>query len=136
MGFGLILKRKREDCKLSQEEVAKRMGVSQKTISAWETERNVPKLDDYARMADIYGCTIHELSGQKSNISAITVQDIIIRLPDLAIEELEEIRDHIEKNIEIKARVMELEQKEREMQKKIQEYQREIERLKGGDANA
>ena len=130
MGFGIILKRKREECNFSQEEVAKRMGISQKTISAWETERNIPKLDDYVKMAEIYNCTIHELSGQKTDISTITLQDILIKLPDFSIDELKEIKYQIDKVLTTKIRMKELEDREAEMRQRLQEYQKEIEKLR------
>ena len=132
MGFGIILKRKREECNFSQAEVAKRMGISQKTISAWETERNTPKLNDYAKMAEIYNCSIQELSGQRTDISTISTQDILLKLPYLQVQELEEIQKHVEKALNERYKVLLLERREEEMQKRLLEYQREIRRLKGG----
>lgn len=65
MNLGLMLKNKRIECGMLQEEVAKKMGLSQKTISSWEIGRTVPKMDDYEKLSRIFGCTINELTGRR-----------------------------------------------------------------------
>ena len=138
MNFGKILKSKREECKLSQEEVAKRMGISQKTVSAWETGRNTPKLDDYAKMAKIYGCSIQELSGQKADISTITVQDILIKIPSLSIYELQEIHDHTEREIHEKERMLQILIEKEDLEKQLASLKARLEKyshLEGGDSD-
>lgn len=43
--FGVILKQARHDANVSQEELARRIGVSKKTVQNWEDGLNCPKLD-------------------------------------------------------------------------------------------
>ena len=64
MSFGMILKNKRIECGMLQEDVAKRMGLSQKTISSWELDRTVPKLDDYAKLSVIFNSNKSEKTAQ------------------------------------------------------------------------
>ena len=46
---------------LTQEEVAKHLGVRQATISWWESGRGFPKAQKLPALARLYGCTIDEL---------------------------------------------------------------------------
>lgn len=50
---------------LTQEEVAKHLGVRQATISWWESGRGFPKAQKPPAIARLYGCTIDELFAKK-----------------------------------------------------------------------
>ena len=50
--------------KLKVIEAAKKLGVSQPTLSAWEGERKSPGLDNLENMADLYGVTADFLLGR------------------------------------------------------------------------
>jgi len=133
MNYGALLRSKRTECGLLQEEVAKKMGVSQRTISSWETGRTIPDLDTYDKLSKIFGCTINELTGQGTDLSSLTVMDILVKLPDLDIEDLEEIQEHIERTICEKDKIRQLEKEKDEMKKRLAAYEAEIMRLKRGD---
>lgn len=123
MKRGSILKNKRIERGLLQEEVAKKMGISQRTISSWETGRTVPKLDDYDRLAKVFGCSINELTGRDNyDVSSISARDIIMKLPDLEITALLEISDRARKLIEDK-------KEKKKMEETILDYKRRIEEL-------
>ena len=135
MSFGMILKNKRIECGMLQEDVAKRMGLSQKTISSWELDRTVPKLDDYAKLSVIFNCSIAELTGQKSDLSTLTVHDILLKLPDFSLRELEEIMNSAHKLLDDRIQIQKLQREKEEMEKRLMEYERRISALKGGDPN-
>lgn len=55
------LKKLREERGLSQKEIAKKIGVSRETISAYETGRAKPSLDVALKLAKILKVSVEEL---------------------------------------------------------------------------
>ena len=51
----------REQRKMTQEELAKAMGVTQGTVTHWENGRRVPKLEHMKQMSRIFGVSIEQL---------------------------------------------------------------------------
>ena len=51
----------RESAGMTQNVLAVEMGVSQNTVSCWETEVSLPKARELPRLAKVLGCTISEL---------------------------------------------------------------------------
>lgn len=58
---GSFLKELRKAKGLTQEQLAERLNVSNRTISRWETGSNMPDLDLLIEMADFYDVDIREL---------------------------------------------------------------------------
>lgn len=50
--------------KLKMTEAAQKLGISQPTLSAWETERKSPSIEGLENMADLYGYTTDYLLGR------------------------------------------------------------------------
>ena len=55
------IKSLREAQKISQTELAAKMGVAQNAISQWESEVALPRARDLPRLADLLGCAIDDL---------------------------------------------------------------------------
>lgn len=51
----------REQRKLSQKELAQKMGVTPSAISHWETGRRVPDANDLIAMSKALGCKVDDL---------------------------------------------------------------------------
>lgn len=51
----------RQRAGLTQEEVAKKLGVRQANISFWENGKTAPRAKLLLNLASIYGCTTDEL---------------------------------------------------------------------------
>lgn len=51
----------RKELKMTQGELAEKMGVSQNTISGWEKELVYPSAKTLPQLADVLGCTINDL---------------------------------------------------------------------------
>lgn len=51
----------RGERKLSQGDVAERLGVSRQSVSKWETAQAVPELDKIIKLADLFGVSVDEL---------------------------------------------------------------------------
>lgn len=56
-----FLKEERENSNLTQEEAAKRIGVSKSIISKWETGKSYPSLENLSKISETYGVSINEI---------------------------------------------------------------------------
>lgn len=64
--IGGFLATLRHENKLTQEQLSERLGVSNKTISRWETGNYLPPVEMLQLMSEIYGVSINEiLSGKR-----------------------------------------------------------------------
>lgn len=61
MKFGDNLKNIRKMKKISQEELAEKLGVSRQSISKWETGENYPSMTNIMCLCTIFNCKINEL---------------------------------------------------------------------------
>lgn len=52
--FGTIIKKLRENAGISQEELGKIIGVSDKTISSWEINRTEPKMEIVQKISEYF----------------------------------------------------------------------------------
>jgi len=59
----MILKELREEKGLTQSQLAKEIGVNQRTISQYETQTNEPDIDTLKRLAAFFAVTIGQLLG-------------------------------------------------------------------------
>lgn len=55
------IQRQREAANLTQTQLAIRVGVSQGTVSQWESEVSLPKSRDLPLLARVLGCRIDDL---------------------------------------------------------------------------
>ncbi len=61
MKFGEKLKSARIKADLTQEAVAKRIGVSRQSLSNWENDRTYPDLASVLKLSDLYGLSLDDL---------------------------------------------------------------------------
>lgn len=61
--IGKTIRSYRTDAHLTQDELARRIGVSRPTISSWEIDRTEPAIQDVERMARVFGCTTDDILG-------------------------------------------------------------------------
>lgn len=61
MDFGTRLKKSRIDSRISQEDFAKKIGVTRSSIANYETNRNMPTADILYKIANILNCSIDYL---------------------------------------------------------------------------
>lgn len=66
--IGCFLKKLRKENNITQEQFAEILGVSNRSISRWETGTNMPDLDILIQLADYYGVELTEiLDGERSS---------------------------------------------------------------------
>ena len=64
MSFGDNLKKIRQDCNLTQEELAKKINTSRSNIVNYEKIKNIPSLDVLNKLSEILDCSIDYLLGK------------------------------------------------------------------------
>lgn len=68
--IGAFLKTLRKEKAITQEQLAQKLGVSNRTVSRWETGFNMPDLDILIELADFYNVEIREiLNGERKRES-------------------------------------------------------------------
>lgn len=67
MSFGNNLKKIRQDCNLTQEELAKKIDTSRSNIANYENNKNMPSIDVLSKLSKVLDCSIDYLLG-KSDI--------------------------------------------------------------------
>ena len=65
MDFGKILRNKCESKGLTQEDVAKRLGVGKQLISSYETGYKIPPMRVVIAAADLFRCSVDEMIGRE-----------------------------------------------------------------------
>lgn len=65
MKFGDILKEKREEHRMTQEDLAQRIGVTRQNINSYETGYKVPPLRVVVAAADLFRCSTDEMIGRR-----------------------------------------------------------------------
>lgn len=78
--FGVNIKRLRKEKHFTQEELAKKVGVSKAMISAYETEIRYPSYDVLIRLAAVFGVTTDYLLGLEQkrfvDVSGLSDEDL------------------------------------------------------------
>ena len=59
--LGEVLKRRRTECKMTQEFVAEALGVSRQAVSKWESGASDPSTTNLIALAKLFGTTPEEL---------------------------------------------------------------------------
>lgn len=85
--IGMFLKQLRNENGMTQEQLGKKIGVSNKTISRWETGNYMPPVDCLNMLSNIYNISINEiLAGEQASGDAFTKiaeQNITVTLKEL-----------------------------------------------------
>ena len=85
--IGIFLKELRNKKGMTQEQLGEMVGVSNKTISRWETGNYMPPVDCLNMLSDIYNISINEiLAGERASGDAFTKiaeQNITVSLKEL-----------------------------------------------------
>lgn len=131
MSFGNKLKSYRTKFELTQDELAERIGVSQKTISSWEVGRSEPTMKEFKRLCDLFNCTLADLSDTRErSIGEISLEDIYAKIPNLDFNHLQELKDYIDKEIQKQAKMAETLHEKAKLEAQLRETENELKRLR------
>lgn len=130
MSFAWNLKTARTQAGLTQGELAQKVGVSQKTLSSWETGRTDPSIEETIKLCNALDCTIEALTGTKMrSIGEISFEDILVKLKDLDYSHLKELRNTIEMIVTQRQELERIKMQREEQLARIRQYEEEIDRL-------
>ena len=131
MSFAWNLKTLRSEKDMTQGELAGKIGVSQKTLSSWETGRTEPNIGEVIALCDALGCTLEKLTGVKTrNIGDISFEDIVVKIRTMSLKELSELHSVVAEAARDKERLERIEQERKMYLDRIAEYEAEISMLK------
>ena len=104
MNFGDNLKSLRKSKKVSQEELAERLGVSRQSISKWETGENYPSMNNIMCLCDIFHCKINDIVHE--DFTDINSLDPEIKMKVVKLKEKEQKRMKVlSKILEVVAKI-------------------------------
>lgn len=80
--FGAFISMLRKEKGMTQKELARKLSISDKAVSKWETAASVPKIDLLMPLADIFGVTVTELLmcqrlERENALSATQVEQVV-----------------------------------------------------------
>ena len=131
MSFAFKLKTYMNNMDLTQDELAEKIGVSQKTISSWEVGRSEPTMKEFKRLCDLFDCTLADLSDTKERaIGDITIEDIYTKIPNLDFSQIQELKVFIDNQTQIKAQLEAMIREKEKLELQIKKAEEEINRLK------
>lgn len=131
MSFAWNLKKLRSEMDLTQGELAGKIGVSQKTLSSWETGRTEPNIGEVIAICNTLGCTMEKITGIRSHdINDVTFEDLIAKMRSLSLKELSDLHREMERIADEKKRIDEMERERRMYLERIAQYEAEISKLK------
>lgn len=85
--IGMFLKQLRNENGMTQEQLGEKIGVSNKTISRWETGKYMPPIDCLNMLSDIYNISINEILGgeraSRDEFTKIAEENITVTLKGL-----------------------------------------------------
>lgn len=73
--IGCLLKALRKEKELTQEQLAEMFNVSRRTVSRWETGKNIPDLDLLIELSDYYQVEIRELLDGKRKKEKMSTEE-------------------------------------------------------------
>lgn len=131
MSFAWNLKTMRSQSGLTQGELAAKVGVSQKTLSSWETGRTDPSIEETIKLCNALDCTMEALTETRLRSKGeISYDDILVKLCDLDMKHLYELRRVIDSHINRHKEIEEMEKQKADAIKRIAAYEAEIQKLK------
>lgn len=100
MKFNDVLKKIRNENNLTQSDLAKKLGYTRTTISAWETGRNEPSYSDLVKISDIFEISLDFLLGitdvKEKSLDTVKFAFANVGTEGLQDEDIEDINRYIE----------------------------------------
>lgn len=66
--LGIVISERRRLQGITQQELAKELGVTAAAVSKWERDQSLPDVYTLAKLADLFGVTLDELMGRNNGL--------------------------------------------------------------------
>lgn len=130
MSFSEKLKEYRTQFDFTQDELAEKIGASQKTISSWETGRSEPTIKEFVKLCSLFKCTLADLSDtREKDVGDITIEDIYVKIKSMSLEELKKLDYEIQDRIKLVVEVEETRRAHDMMLERLKEYEKRLKEL-------
>ena len=83
MSLGRFISLRRKFLRMTQEELAEKIGVSKSAIAKWETERGLPDRDNLGRLAEVMNVSVDDLHRLIRNAANENIDLIVNITPDV-----------------------------------------------------
>ena len=96
--IGLLLRNLRKEKGITQEELAEKMMVSNRTVSRWETGSNLPDIETLIELSDYYNVDLREiLDGERKSEDNMNkdLKETVIKVADYKDEEKKRFLNYI-----------------------------------------
>ncbi|WP_270313063.1 helix-turn-helix domain-containing protein [Vagococcus fluvialis] len=80
--MGAVIQQKRKEKELTQEELARLMGVSKSSVSKWETGQTYPDIYLLPELATFFNISIDSLMAYKPQLDKFQIRDIYVELSE------------------------------------------------------
>ena len=94
MSIGLRIKTERKNLKLTQPQLAEKLGVSLDMVKSMETNRSNPSIDTLNKLADTFGCSVDYLLGREVPVVSEDGNEYIGSISKDDIDIINEIRHY------------------------------------------
>lgn len=78
MNLGKQIAYYRKNQNITQDALAKQLGISNQAVSKWETDQSYPDVELLPKIADIFGITLDELFERKSPVAELSAAPAVI----------------------------------------------------------
>ncbi len=137
MAFADRLYMYRKQLDLTQDEVANKINVSQKTVSAWETGKSEPTIKEFTQLCMLFDCTMSDLSDTRDRkVGEITMEDLQEKIRNLSLQDLRAVLEIVESRIREKEELLHIMMEKENLEKQILQMQARLQLYKdklGGD---
>ena len=131
MSFANRLRHYRNYIQLTQDELADKIGVSQKTISSWETGRSEPTIKELTRLSILFDCTLAALTDTRERtVGEVSLEDIYAKIPSLDFFQIQELKNYIDAEIQKQAKMEEMLCEKAKLEAQLKETENELKRLR------
>ena len=93
-GLGWFISTRRKNMRLTQEELADKVGVSKSAVAKWETDGGLPDRDNLRRLAEVMDVSVDELH-RIINRAGMKAADFNINITPEVIAALESYGDKV-----------------------------------------
>ena len=91
---GLRIRQRRKELGLSQDDLAKLVGVSKVMICWYESGDRTPSLEKFLKIADALGLSLDEVSGREASVVSEEDVDYSVKLPKQDLVIINELKKH------------------------------------------